>query len=138
MQQRLDRHRGLLLIDGNNVRAATGFRYTACEMSACLDAWAHSSAFADRVVVVWDHGSEAAGFLLPHSAVLMSGPKAAQTADDVIVQLCGYLAGGSDVVVVTSDKALLGRCRTQWMEAGAATSEIQCLHAVCKDVVTQR
>ena len=133
VQRLLAQHSGLLIIDGNNVRAATGFRYTACEMSTCLDEWAARSGYAGRMVVVWDHGTAASSFLLQHSSALMSGPKDVQTADDVIVQCCGYLAGACDVAVVTSDKALLGRCRAQWSEATStsdAQGSIESLHAV--------
>ena len=123
----LARHPGVLLVDGNNARAATGFRYTVSEMSACLDSWAARSGFSGRIAVCWDHG-EVSSFTLSHSIALLSGSD--QSADDVIVQVCGFLGGGCDVIVFSSDKALLGRCHTQWREADGAASKLHSLHAV--------
>jgi len=122
----LAQHSGVLLVDGSNVRAATGFRYTAHEMSDCLDAWAEYSGFAGRLAVCWDHG-EAVSFQLSHSSALLSG--CTQTADDIIVKACGFLAGSCDIVVVTSDQALRGRCRSQLAESHASTS-LNMLHSV--------
>ena len=127
----LESHSGLLLVDGNNVRAATGFRYTAREMNACLDAWADRSRVAERTIIYWDHGPQPASFRLASgSAVLLSGND--QTADDVIVKSCGYLVGAADLCVVTSDQALRGRCRTQRIEAptSAATTSLEMLHGI--------
>ena len=126
-ERALASHSGLLLADGNNIRAATGFRFSACEMSDALDAWAARAGYAGRLAVVWDHG-ESDAFTLPHTASLMSGPH--QTADDVIVQACGFLAGACDVIVCTSDQALRGRCRTQFAEAAVADSCVDTLHSV--------
>ena len=118
-RQSLQSHAGLLIIDGNNVRAATGFRYSATEMQQCLEIWAEQTGCADRTAVVWDHGSRRCAFHRPgHTATLLSGNE--QTADDVIVQTCAYILNAdlpsADVMVVTSDQALRGRCRTQLHE----------------------
>ena len=130
-QEALDAHRGLLLVDGNNVRAATGFRFSASEMNSCLDEWGARSGCSSQLAIFWDHGDTATSFQLPSSTtVFMSGPS--QSADDVMVQACGFLASGKDdIIVVTSDQALRGRCRTQLLEAAAACKiELKTLHAV--------
>ena len=97
-----------VLIDGNNVRWAAGCRLSPQALTASVDEWASRNGLAQRVITVWDHG-EPAAFCLPHTACVLSGE--AQVADDVIVQLTGFLP--EPVVVFSSDSGLVGRCHAQ-------------------------
>ena len=121
-----EQHDGVLVVDGNNVRAATGFRYTASEMSTLLDEWASTSSYAGRMLVAWDHG-EPTTVANKHTMALFSGE--ISTADEVIVKLCAHLSGSCDLLVVTSDQGLRGRCHTQMCEA-QFTSGLRNLHSV--------
>lgn len=132
VRHRLSEHRGVLLVDGNNVRAASGFRYDAREMQTSLDAWAAAANYSHRMCVVWDHG-EPTSFVTPSSYVLLSGNE--QTADDVIVQATAFLScDANELLVVTSDKSLRGRCHTQHLERSAdgsvSDARMDTMHAV--------
>ena len=132
VRHRLSHHRGVLLVDGNNVRAASGFRYDAREMQTSLDAWAAAANYSHRMCVVWDHG-EPTSFVTSSSYVLLSGNE--QTADDVIVQATAFLScDANELLVVTSDKSLRGRCHTQHLERSAdgsvSDARIDTIHAV--------
>ena len=115
-----------VLVDGNNVRWAVGCRLTAQELTASVDEWASQADGLDhRVVTVWDHGDVAA-FSLPHSAAIMSGE--AQVADDVIVQLAGFITEA--VVVFSSDSGLIGRCHAQRAMQEGSPAPLTALHSL--------
>lgn len=136
MRTRLNAHTGLLLIDGSNVRATVGGRYSLLELVEACDAWAASSGLDGRVLTVWDHGPRPSSFALHHSVAAFSGNTSVQNADDVLVKSLAYLLSRaprpSEVAVVTSDNGLTGRCHSQLYASnrGAQSSERHTLRIV--------
>ena len=116
---------GAILVDGNNVRAAAGFRMAPLDVAACIDEWTAKSALSGRVIQVWDHGTLGAA-LLPHSACILSGPDT--IADDIIVQACAFLPD-SPLLVVSSDNGLCGRAHTQLAE-NRIGRELSTMHSI--------
>ena len=106
--------RGVIVIDGDNVRGKTKFRLSNEELCVRVQEWMAASALSGLVVLLFDHGSRHSGVLLPDPrlAVVFSGP--GRTADDVITRDVGWFqsVGQRDVVVVTEDNGLKRRCRT--------------------------
>ena len=98
-----------ILVDGNNVRAGTGWRYSAEDLTTTINCWAAENDLQNRVLTVWDGGIAACAFTLSNTAVLFSGDE--QLADDLIVQAVGLLRG--PVVLFSSDQGLRGRCHAQ-------------------------
>lgn len=119
VRAKLSAHTGLLLVDGSNVRATVGGRYSQRELLDVFDAWAVSAGFGGRMLTVWDHGPRPAAFALPHSVAVFTGNTSVQNADDVLVKSIAYLFSGhgaasqEELIVVTSDNALGGRCTSQ-------------------------
>ena len=116
---------GAILVDGNNVRAAAGFRMAPLDVAVCIDEWTAKSALSGRVIQVWDHGTLGAA-LLPHSACVLSGPDT--IADDIIVQACAFLPD-SPLLVVSSDNGLCGRAHTQLSE-NRIGRELSTMHSI--------
>jgi hypothetical protein len=117
---------GAILVDGNNVRAAAGFRMAPLDVAACIDEWTAKSALSGRVIQVWDHGNSLDAALLPHSACVLSGPDT--IADDIIVQACAFLPD-SPLLVVSSDNGLCGRAFTQLAE-NRIGRELSTMHSI--------
>ncbi len=117
---------GAILVDGNNVRAAAGFRMAPLDVAACIDEWTAKSALSGRVIQVWDHGKALGAALLPHSACVLSGPDT--IADDIIVQACAFLPD-SPLLGVSSDNGLCGRAFTQLAE-NRIGRELSTMHSI--------
>lgn len=131
-----------VVIDGNNVMSALGRNQSLEHCTLEFDEWAHENGLGNRVLTVWDGGSEASAHALPRSGVVFSGDH--QIADEVIVQAVGLLRGPA--VVITTDKALRGRCFAQRVlqvetdvarglrasdaQPAAELHELTCLHSI--------
>jgi hypothetical protein len=68
----------LVLIDGDNVRAAFGWRMSPEALLLAVDAWAGASGFAGKVLLTYDHGDKAESFIGSNTAVQVSGPRQQQ------------------------------------------------------------
>ena len=68
----------LVLIDGDNLRAAFGWRMSPEALLLAVDAWAGASGFAGKVLLTYDHGDQAESFIESNTAVQVSGPRQQQ------------------------------------------------------------
>ncbi|KAJ1635382.1 hypothetical protein T492DRAFT_1132222 [Pavlovales sp. CCMP2436] len=121
-----------LLVDGNNVRGLTGFRWSSARLEALVRLWAGQRGLGGRVVIIWDHGGCSEAYAADGVGLCFAGPK--QTADDVIASQVGVLvqAGVRRVWVATSDRELVERATAAggtsipgqtWKEAARAVME---------------
>ncbi len=68
----------LVLIDGDNLRAAFGWRMSPEALLLTVDAWAGANGFAGKVLLTYDHGEQAESFIESNTAVQVSGPRQQQ------------------------------------------------------------
>lgn len=121
----LSEHNGIIIVDCNNLRNGRHLSrntHSSAELTACLDAWAENHGYAHRMALVWDKYVESS-HMLPHAANFFAG--AAQEADDVIAQLCSYVAGACDILVFTQDKQLRKRCGLQVRKAESSETRVR-------------
>lgn len=81
-----------VLIDGDNVRAAFGWRISPEELSVAVDDWAGRCSFGGRTLLTFDHGARAEVLQGGNIAVQLSGPRKYQSADDALVKAAAYFA----------------------------------------------
>ena len=104
--------RDIFLIDADNVRGKSGFSFTKESFCESFSRWANHMGIIRRAIVYFDHGEEENGFLAPNGlAIVFSGPIC--SADDVISRDVFYFHEelDCDVVLVTDDQELKGRCK---------------------------
>ncbi len=127
--------REVLIVDGDNVRGKTGWRWTNAALVDRLARATRASEPPLAPLVVFDHGLECDARWSAGVAVSFAGPS--QTADDAIVAAARWLvAHGGSVTVFTSDAELRGRVgrarrgRDGGEGAGARALESQSLIAL--------
>lgn len=107
-----------LIIDGNNVRGLTGFRWSKAQLSYMVDRFTRALGLDGRVAIVWDHGAQPEAHLVDGAVVHMfAGPNS--TADDVIAACAATVlhdaSSPSSVWVATSDRELVQRSQLPWL-----------------------
>ena len=108
--------RGVVLIDGNNVRGADRFALSQQALCERVAEWAAAERLAS--ILVLDHGEQRAWPLGEFAVCTLSGD--VQTADDVLVRDALWLRQrGRGVAVATSDVELTRRLRLRRGVRGA-------------------
>ena len=106
----------LVLLDGDNLRAAFGWRLAPETLIAALSTWAGEMGFAGRTILTFDHGRKAECGIAGNLAVCTAGPRGNQSADDAIAKAAAYFAARSPatpIMLVSSDRNLAHRLRLQ-------------------------
>ena len=104
--------KGAILVDVENVRGKTGFALNHAELEHAMAIWTQLCGFQGKMSLIVDHGSQQTAY---HSSkgdmtIIFAGPS--HKADDLIAKDVSFLGEqGADLVVVTSDRGLIDRCK---------------------------
>lgn len=119
---------GVIQIDVENVRGASGFRIEHAGLLAAAAEWTATHRLQGRVLLVVDHGAAHQGFYLQTHGVgvVFAGPS--QKADNVIAKNVRYFISEQDCgsLAVTSDHGLRLRCKG----AASPSNRMRLVHAL--------
>jgi hypothetical protein len=101
----------VLIIDGDNIRGKTKFRWSAEQLAELTATWARSASLPGRVLLFFDHGDQPDA-LWDSSGLCIAFAGPSCSADDQIVDAVRYLSREhrAVVTVATADSELRARC----------------------------